>query len=168
MPRRKVFDYPGAVHFVTFSTHQRRRFLEPDRSREIVLETLQGLLVSHGTTGCTGFVVMPNHVHAILFGGPDFQISKFIQVWKKTSSYRIKQFYREHMDHYRALCPEDSPVWQASFYDSNLASDEKINEALDYMHENPVAAGLCSCPVEWLWSSARFYDDGRGVGVTLS
>ena len=167
MPRRKVYDYPGAIHFVTFSTYQRRRFLEPDRSKEIVLEVLQGLLTPHGT-GCTGFVVMQNHVHAILSGGPDFQVSKFIQVWKKTSSYRIKQFYREHMDHYRALCPDDSPIWQASFYDSNLESDGKINETLEYMHQNPVVAGLCVYSSEWSWSSARFYEDGRGVGVTIS
>jgi putative transposase len=167
MPRRKVFDYPGAIHFVTFSTYQRRRFLEPDRSKEILLEVLQGLLTPHGTA-CTGFVVMPNHVHAILSGAPGFQVSKFIQVWKKTSSYRIKQFYREHMDHYRALCPEDGPIWQASFYGSNLESDEKINETLEYMHQNPVVAGLCDYTIEWLWSSARFYENGRGVGVTIS
>jgi putative transposase len=167
MPRRRVFNYPGAVHFVTFSTYQRRRFLEPDRSKEIVLEVLQCFLAPHGT-GCTGFVVMPNHVHAILLGGPEFQASKFIQIWKKTSSYRIKQFYREHMDRYRSLCPEDCPIWQASFYDANLDSDEKINEALDYMHQNPVTAGLCECTVEWRWSSARFYEDGGGVGVTIS
>ena len=133
-----------------------------------MLKVLQGLLAAHNNAGCGGFVVMPNHVHAILFGDPDFQISKFIQVWKKTTSYRIKQFYREQMEHYRALCPEDSPIWQASFYDSNLASDEETNGALDYMHQNPVTAELCGWPVEWLWSSARFYDDGRGVGVTIS
>ncbi|HEX4139437.1 MAG TPA: transposase [Candidatus Methylacidiphilales bacterium] len=167
MPRRKVFDYPGAVHFVTFSTHQRRRFLEPDRSKEIVLETLESFFTSHGTV-CTGFVVMPNHVHAILSGGPEFQISKFVQVWKKTSSYRIRQFYREYMERYRALCPEECPIWQASFYDANLESDEKVNEALEYMHQNPVTAGLCDHSVDWLWSSARFYEEGRGVGVTVT
>jgi putative transposase len=96
MPRRRVYDHPEARHFVTFPTYQRRRFLETDRAKEIVLETLQGFLVSHHAC-CTGFVVMPNHVHAILFGKPDFRISGFIQVWKRTSSYRIKQFYREHM-----------------------------------------------------------------------
>jgi len=167
MPRRKVFDHPEARHFVTFSTYQRRRFLEPDRAKEIVLETLQGFLTAR-RVGCTGFVVMPNRVHAILFGGPEFQVSRFVQVWKKTSSYRINEFYREHMEHYRALCPEECPIWQASFYDFNLESDERLNQKLDYMHDNPVIAGLCDYSVNWLWSSARFYEEGKGVGVTIS
>ena len=66
------------------------------------------------------------------------------------------------MEHYHALCPVECPIWQASFYDFNLESDEKLNEKLDYMHANPVMAELCESPVEWLWSSARFYGEDKG------
>jgi len=167
MTRRRIADYPGARHFVTFSTYQRRRFLEPARTKEIVVEALQGCLVDHDAS-CTGFVVMPDHVHAILFGEAEYKVSQFIQVWKKTSSYRIKQFYREYMTHYGQFCPDECPVWQAKFYDYNVESDEKLNEKLDYMHENPVTAGLCDYSTLWLWSSDRFYEQGLGVGVNLS
>jgi putative transposase len=167
MPKRRIINYPEARHFVTFSTYQRRRFLEPERTKEIVLEALQGCLVNHSAS-CTGFVIMPNHVHAILFGNAEYNLSRFIQVWKKTSSYRIKQFYREHMTHYRQFCPGDCPVWQAKFYDFNVESDDKLNEKLDYMHANPVIVGLAEYSSAWLWSSARFYEQGQGVGVNLS
>ena len=76
---RRIIEHPGACHFVTFSTYQRRRFLEPERAKEIVVEALQGCLVNHGAS-CTGFVVMPDHVHAILFGNAEYNISRFIQV----------------------------------------------------------------------------------------
>jgi putative transposase len=146
MSKRRIIEHPGACHFVTFSTYQRRRFLEPERAKEIVVEALQGCL----------------------FGNAEYNISRFIQVWKKTSSYRIKQFYREHMTHYRQFCPNDCPVWQAKFYDFNVESDHKLNEKLDYMHANPVIAGLAEYSSDWLWSSARFYEQGQGVGVNLS
>jgi len=111
---------------------------------------------------------MPDHVHAILFGKTEYNVSRFIQVWKKTSSYRIKQFYREHMTHDAQFCADDCPVWQAKFYDFNIESDEKLSEKLDYMHANPVAAGLSEYSSSWLGSSARFYEQGQGVGVNLS
>ena len=111
---------------------------------------------------------MPNHVHAILFGEPKFQISRFMQVWKKMSSYRIKRFFASEMTHYRKLCPENCPIWQAGFYDFNVESDEKLREKLDYMHNNPVEAGLVSTSLSWNWSSVRFYEFGESIGVTMT
>jgi len=131
------------------------------------LETLQEHLISHQGK-CSGFVIMPNHVHAILFGDADYNLSRFIQFWKKTSSYRIGLFYREYMEKYREFCPQECPIWQPRYYDFNIESDKKHNEKLDYMHANPVVAGLCEAESSWLWSSARFYERHEGVGVTLS
>jgi len=167
MPERRIIDLPGHRHFVTFSTYQRRRFLDSPHTRNIVLEVLQRCLVVHNA-GCSGFVVMPNHVHAILFGKPEFQISRFMQVWKKTSSYRLKRFFIREITHYRQLCPENCPIWQASFYDFNVESDKKLNEKLNYMHNNPVNAGLAATSLSWAWSSVRFYDCGEEIGVTIT
>ena len=36
-------------------------------------------------------------------------------------------------------------------------SEHKIQEKLDYMHNNPVTRGLVSAPGDWPWSSWRFY-----------
>ncbi len=63
--KREVINRPGQIHFVTFSTYQRRRFLAPDRTRNIVVETLQTCLQTHHAS-CHGFVVMPDHVHVLL------------------------------------------------------------------------------------------------------
>jgi len=164
---RRIIHFPGHGHFVTFSTYQRRRFLEPDQTRNIVVEVLQRCLSAHKAS-CTGFVVMPNHVHAIFFGEPDFSIGNLINAWKKTSSYRIKRFYLQEFFRYQQLCPQGSPIWQARYYDFNLESQDKTNEKLDYMHENPVKAGIAETPAAWTWSSASFYERGEAVGVTIT
>jgi putative transposase len=111
---------------------------------------------------------MPNHVHAVLTLAADSKIMPFMLAWKKTSSYRIKRFYAQELSRYLDLCPAGCPVWQAGFYDHNLEGDEKVNEKIGYMHNNPVAAQLVSYTVNWRWSSARFYEMQEDVGVTIT
>lgn len=167
MPKRQIIDLPGEFHFVTFSTYQRRRFLAPERTRTIVVEVLQTCLETHRAF-CHGFVIMPNHIHAILSVAPGDTISSFLQAWKKTSSYRIKRFYAQELTKYHDLCPDACPIWQAKFYDFNLESDEKFLEKLEYMHANPVSANLVLTSLNWAWSSARFYEKGEDVGVKVT
>ncbi len=167
MPTRKIINLPGDHHFVTFSTYQRRRFLAPDRTRAIVIEALESRLENQGAL-CHGFVIMPDHVHAILTVNPAADISAFLLAWKKTASYRIKKFYAQELNHYRDLCPEDCPVWQSRFYDFNLGSTDKFDEKLDYIHNNPVVAGLTETALDWKWSSARFYENREEVGVKIT
>jgi putative transposase len=167
MPKQRIIHLPGHRHFVTFTTYKRRNFLTPERTRDIVVEVLQKCMGTHQTL-CAGFVVMPNHVHAILFGHETFIVSQFVQVWKKTSSYRIKRFYERELSHYLDACPDKGPIWQSGFYDFNVESDEKNNEKLDYMHDNPVIDKLTPTPVSWSWSSAKYYELGEAVGVTIT
>ncbi len=60
------------------------------------------------------------------------------------------------------------PVWQPKYYPFNLYSREKTLERLQYMHENPVPAGLVSHPCDLPWSSAWHYELGKSVGVPIS
>jgi putative transposase len=167
MTKRRVLDLPGQGHFLTFSTYQRRRFLDSPETRDIVIVVLEKCLQSQHA-GCAGFVVMPDHVHALIYGKEDFKISPFVQVWKKTSSYRIREFFERELKKYEQLCPQGSPIWQARFYDFNVDSDAKLNEKIEYMHQNPVAARLAETALDWNWSSARFYELGESVGVTIT
>ena len=59
------------------------------------------------------------------------------------------------------------PIWQVRFYSFEIYSTAKIEEKLNYMHMNPVRAGLVEKPTEWRWSSARWYLEGRTVGVPI-
>ncbi len=167
MTRRRILNLPGHGHFLTFSTYQRRRFLDSPETRDIVIVVLEKCLQSHHAE-CAGFVVMPDHVHALIYGKEDFKINSFVQVWKKTSSYRTKQFFERELKKYEQLCPAECPIWQARFYDYNVDSDAKLNEKIEYMHQNPVVAGLTGNALNWNWSSARFYELDEPVGVTIT
>jgi len=42
-------------------------------------------------------------------------------------------------------------------YDRNLQGEATVLGSIDYIHNNPVRRGLCSCATDWYWSSARYY-----------
>lgn len=166
MANRRIYDREGHAHFVTFSCYRRRRLLELDRAKRIVLGVLNSqLAMQRGRY--VGFVVMPDHVHAIVwFPAPD-QLSHFMKQWKQRSSVRIKGHLAEDRAFYAATIGRSEPVWQPRYYDFNLFTDRKIEEKLAYMHANPVRAGLVGRPGDWPWSSARYYEQGRTVGVPV-
>ena len=166
MVTKTTHDRDGHAHFVTFSCYRRRRLLDHDRTKKVVLGVLGSQLHTQGGR-CAGFVVMPEHVHAIVwFPSPD-QISHFMKQWKQRSSVQIKRLVRSFLIRYAASIDPAEPTWQAGYYDFNLFSARKIAEKLTYMHQNLVRAGLVERPVDWPWSSARYYETGRSVGVPV-
>ena len=51
-------------------------------------------------------------------------------------------------------------IWKRRPFSFELFTDDVFNQKLDYIHYNPVSAGLCVLPEEYIYSSARFYFDG--------
>ncbi|RLS39685.1 MAG: hypothetical protein DWH81_08050 [Planctomycetota bacterium] len=87
--------------------------------------------------------------------------------WKRTSSLNTRKWYREQADHYAARFGEGDRFWQPKYYAVEIYSRQKLEEKLVYMHQNPVRAGLVEHPTQWLWSSARWYLEGRSVGLPI-
>jgi len=167
MVTKRTFDREGHAHFVTFSCYRRRRLLDHDHAKKVVLGVLNSQL-SRQAGRCVGFVVMPDHVHAVVwFPKPD-QISHFMKQWKQRSSIHTKRLVRSLLIRYAETFDLSEPVWQAGFYDFNLFTGRKMEEKLAYVHQNPVRAGLVRMPCEWPWSSARFYETGQSVGVPIT
>jgi putative transposase len=167
MVSKRTYDREGHAHFVTFSCYRRRRLLDHDRAKRVVLGVLNSQLAFQDGR-CVGFVVMPDHVHAVVwFPAPD-QLSHFMKQWKQRSSVQIKEFLRSTLVHYGDAIDPSDPFWQPRYYDVNLYSEAKVEEKLAYMHQNPVRAGLVPRPCDWPWSSARYYEQGRSVGVPVT
>jgi len=166
MGKRQVIDDLSYVHFVTFTCNKRRRLLDMDRPKQIVLGVLsQELGTRQGT--CVGFVVMPDHVHALVWFPEAGRLSEFMQGWKRKSSHSIDRWYREtKIKVYESVNDADS-FWQKKYYSFEIYEEDKLREKLNYMHLNPVRAKLAERAVDWKWSSARWYECGKSVGVPL-
>lgn len=48
-------------------------------------------------------------------------------------------------------------VWERNSLGIDLKSSKVTKQKLDYIHNNPVKAGLCQFPEDYKYSSARFY-----------
>jgi REP element-mobilizing transposase RayT len=79
------------------------------------------------------FVVMPDHIHAVISFAQDASMSRVVGDWKK---------YHENKT---GIC------WQDGFFDHRLRSDDAFMEKAHYIRMNPVRAGLCSAPADWPW-----------------
>ena len=166
MVRRRVYDHEGHIHFVTFSCYKRRTLLQPDQAKRIVIGELGSRLKKFDGL-CPGFVIMPEHVHALVWFPATDQISRFMNKWKERTSVALKRMYRTQFSSYFSKIDEADPIWQARYYGFNVWTRHKVEEKLDYMHRNPVEAGLVKAAVDWKWSSARWYVLGRSVGIPI-
>ncbi len=96
------------------------------------------------------------------------QLSKFMQGWKRASSYAIRQWYEQQQAAYLQSQPLGEKFWTPKYYAFQIDSRQKLEEKLTYMHMNPVRAGLVEKTVDWKWSSARWYEHQQSVGVPIS
>lgn len=166
MADRRVYDRELFAHFVTVSCYRRRRLLDHDQAKRILLGVLNRQLSIQKAT-CVGFVVMPDHVHVIVWFPQTGQFSRFMQGWKRRSSYEIHRWYQASPAQYLQSTNSGDPFWQPKYYSFEIYSEAKLIEKLTYMHLNPVRAGLVEQAVDWTWSSARWYELGKSVGVPI-
>ncbi|HEV2246813.1 MAG TPA: transposase [Terriglobia bacterium] len=89
------------------------------------------------------YVVMPNHVHALL--APLVPLARITMGIKGVSA----------RDANVVLGRQGQPFWQDESFDHWIRDDSEFERIRAYIEWNPVAAGLVARPEEWLWSSAR-------------
>jgi putative transposase len=89
-----------------------------------------------------GYVLMPDHWHALICPRSPVTISAVLQNVKRVSSFRINR-----------LRQTDGSRWQHQFWDRFVRHAREFAERLEYMHMNPVRKGLTEKPEQWRWSS---------------
>jgi REP element-mobilizing transposase RayT len=91
------------------------------------------------------WVVMPNHVHTVVHPTPPHTLSAILKSWKTYTAVHAN----------RLLHRAGRPFWQSESYDHCCRDDEDRTRCCVYTSMNPVTAGLCACPEDWLWSHAH-------------
>jgi putative transposase len=84
-----------------------------------------------------GYVLMPDHWHALLWPSHPLTVSRAVQDIKDVSARRINR-----------LRGRRGPVWQHQFWDRFVRHRKELSERFDYMHFNPVRRGLVMRPEE--------------------
>jgi REP element-mobilizing transposase RayT len=93
------------------------------------------------------WVIMPNHVHAIVWPMPSHLLGDIVKSWKQFSSRQAMQI----------IGLGKGPFWQREYFDHWIRTEEEKSRIARYIRNNPVNAGLCARPEDWRWSSAYNY-----------
>src|SRR5487761_806919 len=91
-----------------------------------------------------GYVLMPDHWHALIAPGFPLTISRVMQDIEWISARSLNR-RRE----------TSGPVWQHQFWDRFVRHAKEFRQRLGYRHLNPVRKGLVQQPEEWTRSSAK-------------
>jgi len=97
------------------------------------------------------WVIMPNHVHLVLWPMPNHTLSDILRSRKRHIARQANLL----------LGRTGEAFWQHESYDRWIRSDEEKARICRYIRNNPVIAGLCQSPEEWRWSSAFHSDAAR-------
>jgi REP element-mobilizing transposase RayT len=112
-----------------------------------------------------GYVVMPDHFH-LLANPVSMDISSLGGRLKGRAASRILKWLRaknetEALMRLALRTPLKSgqthAVWLQDFSAVDIWSHRFIRQKLNYIHMNPVRAGLCDHPAKWRWSSYHAY-----------
>jgi REP element-mobilizing transposase RayT len=89
------------------------------------------------------WVVMPNHVHAVVWPMPGHTLSDILHSWKSFTSTKANQ-----------IVNRSGEFWQPESFDHWIRDDEEHARLVAYVENNPVKARFCQAPADWKWSSA--------------
>ena len=93
-------------------------------------------------------VVMPDHVHFIVSIPDKTSLSEVMRNFKRWSAKRL------------------SIAWQRGFFEHRLRSYPSANQKFKYVMNNPVRAGLVSCPEEWPYTFIGGNRESGRLGIT--
>lgn len=132
--RRRIEDYLDVGHGVAW--------MNDDRVAAVVENAL--LYFDGVRYKLPAWVIMPNHVHVLLIPKTGFSLENIIHSWKSFTSNEANGILRRR-----------GRFWQEDYYDRFIRNAQHYLDAVDYIENNPVKAGLCRRPEDWPFSSAR-------------
>jgi REP element-mobilizing transposase RayT len=113
------------------------------------------------------WTVMPNHVHVLFQPINGGIVAKIVASWKKYTARGIREYWRQSPGNANLLIgspaatresgvprEEASPVWHREYWDRFIRNERHFQQAVEYIRQNPVKAGLVQKAEHWRWSSA--------------
>jgi putative transposase len=154
LPRRKKLPHEtpswvpdGSRYFITITCVRRgENHLCKTATAEGLIEGAK-LYHQKGVWRMSLFLLMPDHVHAVLVFNPARGIKQTVRSWK---SFQAKRW---------------GIAWQSDFFEHRLRNDAEFVEKMHYVRMNPVRKKLAERAEDWpyVWVPEEL---GRRLGET--
>ena len=122
-----------------------------------------------------GYVVMPEHVHLVLWPHREVRIASILKTLKQSVSKRALLWLEANEPSFLRRLENPRPNGQRSYrfwqrgggYDRNLRSVEDVHQKIEYAHNNPVRRGLVEKASLWPWSSFHAWATGENDPIAI-
>ncbi len=151
MPRQSRKLSKSSIYHVMIRGNERRNIFLDDEDRERFINTLQ---IKFKVSGAKLFAycLMDNHVHLLIGEGKE-DIAKIMK--------RINVSYAMYFNKkYKRI----GHLFQDRFKSEVIEDESHLLEAVRYIHNNPVKAGIAKKASDYQWSSYNLYKaDSEGI-----
>jgi putative transposase len=158
MARKLRVQYEGALYHVVNRGNYRRDVFESPDAAQAFVSVLEEATLAYGWK-CHAYVVMRNHYH-ILLETPQPNLGEGMHWLQGTLATRFNRFRSEH-----------GHLFQGRYHAGLIEDYRNLGHVVDYVHLNPVRAGIIPANHASLfrWSSlGRFVRGSRFPGLTAS
>ncbi len=161
-------------HFITATVIDWVDVFSRKEYRDCIIDSLDFCIKNKGMI-LYGYVIMTNHIHLII-QSEEGKLSDLIRDFKKFTAktilnkiengvesrtdWMLKRFEFACKSHTRN---EKYQFWQYGSHPEEIFSEKFMWSKLDYIHMNPVRAGIVSKASNYLYSSASNYVNDDGI-----
>lgn len=162
MTHRFLISQDSPVLSITLVTNHRLPVFRTDELREFMCGAIYEARQSAGFL-LFAYVIMLDHLH-LLTNRPSTN-SDLLRVIKGLTARRVIDYLRAHdyqtslkkLEHQQRDRNYKYSVWQTEKNVFPITSERTFMQKLNYIHNNPVRAGLVEKATDYRWSSARIW-----------
>jgi putative transposase len=156
--RRLLLTGPAAVFVTTTVVNWLPVFSDESLAEQVtneIRETTRRFDIS-----VCAYVLMPSHLH-LLIGFPQIEsLTTFMQILKQGTARRIKNLLSPDLR--KTLTTQSGYyLWKPRFDDLIIETEKQFRIKAEYIHNNPVKAGLVQRVEDYPHSSARYWLCGK-------
>jgi len=174
--RRKILDQNG-LNFLTMTVVDWLDVFTRKRYKNIIIESLKYCQREKGLV-IYAYVIMTNHIHLVVQTKEGFKLSDTVRDFKsytgneliKTIGSNKKESRREWMMHrfewngkQNKAANRKHQFWQSGNHPTALFTPKVIWKKINYIHLNPLVAGIVSKREDYCFSSASNYAGEEGM-----
>jgi len=165
----------NAMYFLTFSTVNWIDVFTRQRYRDILVDSLQYCQENKGLE-LYSWCIMSNHVHMVARALEGYNLANILRDFKKITSKQIrKSIMRKSESRKKWLIKEMREagninskkqifqLWRNDNHPIIMDYAFIIDQKINYIHNNPVKAGIVDFPEQYRYSSARSYCGEEGL-----
>ncbi len=131
------------VYLLTLACEKRRLEFN-DALVTFCLEKLSAIAIKH-KVGILAYCFMPDHLHLLAYAANPSFVPAFVRDFKQVTGFMFK-------------ARTGRTLWQKSYHDHILRSEESARRAAQYIAANPVRAGIVADPAEYPYTGSFVWD----------